>query len=384
VPAWAALRMALARYDQVQLQKMLASKAVVVLPPKDKVRAAAQIGHIAEAQTYAYQNATRAPFDAERYQEMVDLMLLTSNNFTAITEFEQFGNLQGPRAILKGKLYHDSIWSITPYLSVWDAQTNNVGNLASHSYLEKIAGATLTYEAKRQKVSLKVANHDSLFNSYMASIEDEYLLMNQLRLTGRLGYNQRSTLTVFMLIAGAQDEAFGSFNYQITPRDSLLGSLELDNYYLQDRTLLGSGIIYTGGYDHKLRFEYPDVDISLTGSIDRFNQLNRAITGRALVIFPPNVTINTEAFVPRNFWQVIGTFGFGNSVRESYTHDWRPYANFGVIYASTSGYGYDLDIGLATSVIGRDRFAIYYQEATSSQGQVQKNFIIGMSYLIYC
>ncbi len=381
IPAWAALKLAIMQNDQVKMHKMLATMPYA-LPRKDRVEAANRVDEIALAQTLAYEGMKNSR-ESERYQIMVDAFLQTANTAVIETEYEQFGSMQGPRTNINAKLYLTNFISIKPYTVIWDPKTNNVGNLASHSYFDKRVGVVLRRKTSRSDLSLDFYDRDLLYNYYAAEICGEYGVTSQLTLTGRLGYNQRSTLNAFMLLVGTQDRYQGIVNYGLSVRDKAVVSLEYDTYHLQDRTLLGNGTVITGEYDHKFWLEYPDFTLQITGSINRFNPYNSLIQGPVLKIFPSSVAPTAQNLLTRNFWQTGINFVFGDSLREEYTHAWRPYSNIGGLYASTSGYGTSVDVGIAGSLVGRDKLSFYYSRSSSNQGRSQINFLIGAHYQLY-
>lgn len=379
-PAWAVLRLALIHQDQVKIAK-ITHRMGKALPMKDRISAADQIGELGHAQTLAFRGLQQSN-DSELYKQFTDLMLQSSNQVLLQSEYEQFGNMQGPREVLNTKLLLEDQWFFTPYLSIWDAYSNNTGNLASHSYLEKLIGASLSRQTNRWSVRIEVGNHQALYNSYQAILDGSYQLTSRTTLEGRLAYNQRSTIGVFMLYAGSQDNAIGIMRYQLSMRDTVIGSLELDKYYLQDRTALGSGSIMIGEYDHRFRIDYPDITLILSGSLNGFNSYNTAITGRAVNILPVGSIATPATFLSKGFWQAGANLSIGESFRNEYSHAWRPYINAGLLYASTGGYGRVVDVGYGGMVLGRDKLNIYFTQTNLNTGQSQTNFIFGIKYVL--
>lgn len=382
LPAYPVLKLAMVKNDQTKIAKIIRPMSDV-LPRKDRVTAALQIGDLPFAQTLAF-DGMKGPVNAARYEEAVAALLKNANEATLLTEFEQYGAYQGPRAKIKAKVYLDNRWHIAPYASIWDGMSNNQGILVGGPYLEKIVGATLSRETDRSGSHLSIDQHSALYNSLTAEIGGKCLWdAGRLKTEGSLGFNRRSTLDVFMLIAGSQDEAKAFATYQLTQHDFLIGSMEWDAYYLQDRTALGSGKLFNGEIQHKLWLEWPDFTLGFIGSINRFCQKNVLVQGRAVRLLPTNSLPTAQTFLTKNYWQGLFYFRFGDAVRDNYIHAPRPYANWEMFYSSTSGYGYSYDLGLASQVFGRDKLSAYYTRSTSSNGQAQSNFLLGLSYQIY-
>lgn len=380
-PAWAVLRLAILHNDQTKMADLI-HHMNQVLPIKDRILAAQQIGEIGNAQSLAY-DGLKVSRDNELFKQFTDVMLRTADQYTLQTEYEQFGNLQGPRAILKAKLFaHDQL-SVSPFTSVWDAFSNNTGNLASRSYLEKIIGLALARETNRWVLRAELSRRHALYDSYQAILDGSYVVTSRTTLEGKLAYNQRSTLGIYMLYAGSQDLASGLVRYQLTERDAFISSLEVDKFYLQDRTPLGSGSVFIGEYDHRFRFDYPDVAIIFSGSINGFNSYNNILTGRAVSILPPGSLAQPATFLAKGFWQAGANLSIGESVRNQYTHTWRPYLNTGLFYASTGGYGRVVDVGYGGMVFGRDKLNVSFTQTNLNTGQSQTNFIFGLNYTLY-
>jgi len=382
VPAWAALRLAILRNDQIAMRNMLDTMSHA-LPRKDRIQAA-QLIHATHLQKELAYEGLKNTSDAERYTYFQDAFLPTATTFKLTEEFEQYDVLQGLREKVEGKTFITPRLKIAPYTSLWKARTSNTGNLANHNYIEKILGIVIAKQMTRNEINLDLAVHQFLYTSYAAKLSSDYTVTSQLSASGKLSYNQRSLLSTFMLIAGLQDEAAGSIKYDFTVRDKAEVSIEFDRYLLQDRTFLGNGIVFSGAFNHKLWLDYPDFTLQLNGAINRFYPNNNAlIPTRALSILPADLSPNAQTFLSENYWQTGLNFLFGENITENYTQTWRPYANVGMIYASTSGYGWNSDAGITGSVLGRDKLSFYYTRTSNNQGQSQINFIIGASYQLY-
>lgn len=379
---WAALRLAILQNDQVKINQIISTMPPAV-PRKDLVTGARQINALPYAQTFAFENVGRSS-DYERYDQLTEVMLLTSNQLIAASEYEIYGELQGPRQRFAGIFFIDYKWSLKPYASIWQGKTNNNESLASRNYLENIFGLALQRQTNRSHFYIDAGQRQALFSSFFARIGGDYIVSSKLTLGGWLGYNQRNNINTYSLIAGSDDEAVLTATYQLTPRDEFAGAVSLYNFYLQDRTPLGSGQSYFGAYHHKFWLSYPDYFVGLLGNYNRYQVRDKDLTGRVQTMFPdPTQPVPASTFLSDNYWQVGVEVGFGNDIRDNYTHDWRPYAVAGFTYDSISGKGYYLDTGLAGMVFGRDKLMFYYVYSTNTQGQATKNYLLGMQYQIY-
>lgn len=380
LPNWAVLKLALFHQDK-QTMHRLVTRVPDALPLSDRVSAATNAGQIHLAQQLAFEGLQQSP-NPELYEQFKTLMTEYADTLNPKTEYEQFGNLQGPRQILTGQ-WHENGWMIEPLLSYWNPYSNNAGNISAGRYIEKIESLSVTSSRESTQLKAMIGYHEAFYNSQNALLSYNIQLNQQSRVGGKIAYNQRSTLDVPMLIAGSQDEFILNSQYQLSARDVVQTQLQYQRYYLQDRTQLGSGAIANVGYNHQILLAYPDLSLSWNTDIDRFKQYNSYLGTQINSIFPKGTTINTHSFVPDNFWQTSLSVNIGNTVQENYTKILKPYANAGLIYNSTAGYGNEFDAGLKTAVLGHDQLSFYYTRSSVNSGQSQTNFLVGCSYVYY-
>lgn len=382
-PSWARTWLALLQNDRPRMGRMLQTMPQA-LPRHDRVRMANRIDDLPLAQTLAYQGLVNSNNrDNELYQEFTDLMLRNASQLNIAVEYEQFGALQGPREIINTKLFINDRLSVTPYSNIWDPFTNNRDLFPARSYIDHIYGLKLMQETLRSMLTLNVGHRRALFSSYNAELAGEYQLTSKLKIGGEIGYNQRSTLTTTMLIAGSQDEAKLFAEYHYTVRDMVAAQIEYDEYHLQNRTHLGSGQLINAEWYHKFWLDYPDIAITPSAGYNRFRANNKELAGRLLRIIPDHTPTSSDSIIPVNYWQTAVRFSIGDSVKEEYTHAWRPYAAVSAIYQSSAGWGEDIDFGFTGSVWGRDKLSLFFERSTVNKGTEQTNFTIGTLYRLY-
>lgn len=381
-PAWAVLKLAMLDNNKAKIRKTL-SNMKEVLPPMDRVSAAQQIDDLPLAQRLAYQGVESKPTDSGRYQQMTEVMLENANQFGIMQEYEQFGNLTGPRSKIDAKLFLTPQFSIAPFSSIWFTSSKNSDTINSPPSYDEFSGLIFGHKTTVNDLSITLGQRKDLYQFFTALFSDNYKVNTPTIVGLKLGLNQRSTLNELMLAGGMQDEVSGSLSYQLTARDTLIGKLEWDRYFTQNRNSLGNGYILSGAYSHKFWFSYPDYTLNLFGSADQFTKDSKRISGRILNLIPNNEIPSVSLFIPSNFWQMGIGFSFGGDVKTNYNHAWRPYASINLLYTSTGGIGDVVDAGLAGSVIGRDKLMFYVAQSTNQQAATQNNFLVGARYRIY-
>lgn len=379
-PLSAVTQLAILRHDKT-MERRLVTTTPDALAPKEAVQAALDAGDIRYAQNLAYQALGRQP-DEDSLNLFKQAASYTQSQLTADAEFEQFGDLQGMREILQARFFQDG-YEWRPYLSVWNPQTNNTGNLSPRSYLENIVKLSATVVSHQLTTMLEAGYHQALFKTYPLSVLFKYTLTDKDHLQFKLGYNQRSTLNVPMVIAGSQDEYHAGYEHRLTARDAFFSELQYNQYQLQDRTQLGSSQILRFGLNHQYYFNYPDVSLNWSTDIDRFTRLNSYLNNRVNLIFPKPSLLTRSTFIPNNFWQTSVTLNMGQAAIDNTSNRIKPYGSVGLLYNQTAGYGSDVSLGIVTRLFGHDRFKAYYNRTSITSGQSQTDFTLGVSYELY-
>lgn len=382
-PAWATFSLALQCHDRATLHKMLTSMNSTVLPAADRIAAAQQLDAPVLEQQFAYEGLDENPNDNPLYAQFVDSMLKGANQFSVLQEYKQFGDLIGPRSKMEAKLHLSPWWTISPYASIWFMRTKDSDQIANPPYFDQYAGIILEQQNNCNHFALNLAERDDLYHFYTVAVSDEYQLTGQLGMGAKIGFNQECSLNELMLAGGVQDELIGNLVYQITPRDTAVGVLEGDKYYTQNRIALGNGFSITGQVNHKLWLSYPDYTLGVFGSVDALSATHSQLHGRILTLIPSGQVPSAGLFINPSFWQTGISFSFGDAVRLSYTHAWRPYASVSLLYDSQAGIGDIIDAGLAGCVMGRDKLMFYVTQSANQQGTQQINYNAGIKYQIY-
>lgn len=74
--------------------------------------------------------------------------------------------------------------------------------------------------------------------------------------------------------------------------------------------------------------------------------------------------------------------GFGQDYQNTYRRAWRPYLDAGYIHDSQQGWGPQVNLGIAGSVIGNDHARIYYShDITNGTGVATTQ--VGVAYRLF-
>ncbi|WP_405124720.1 tetratricopeptide repeat protein [Ralstonia pseudosolanacearum] len=194
-----------------------------------------------------------------------------------------------------------------------------------------------------------------------------------------VGRNQPASETPQLRVGGVKDIATIGANWRFTQRQYVRARVEGDRFYGQDRSFLGSGTVFDGEIGHRFRVEYPDYTIRLTGTYARYSASGApgAPLGRLL---PAGAAMSSEQFVPRSFAQYGLLFGFGTDYLERYARAWRPFLDAGMLHDNRQGWGVQLQVGAAGSVLGNDHLALYIGHASITRAGTSPMTEIGLRY----
>ncbi|QHB59459.1 tetratricopeptide repeat protein [Ralstonia solanacearum] len=194
-----------------------------------------------------------------------------------------------------------------------------------------------------------------------------------------VGRNQPASETPQLRVGGVKDLVTVGGNWRLTQRQYVRARVEGDRFYGQDRSFLGSGMVLDGEIGHRFRVEYPDYTIRLTGTYARYSASGApgALLGRLL---PAGVPMSVEQFVPRSFAQYGLLFGFGTDYLDRYARAWRPFLDAGMLRDNRSGWGVQVQVGAAGSVLGNDHLAVYIGHASITRAGTSPMTEIGLRY----
>ena len=310
-------------------------------------------------------------------------------------DFEQFVNVAGPRSKLEARLRLTNEWKILPYTSVWGIHSNDYESITNVPGTDSIAGVKLKQIIHRGNILYDVAYRKALDSFMPASILVNYQLSPRWAGNIKVGYNQEAFENSFIRLGGVDDQVDIGVNYTYDNYNALFFEATALDYYSQNRYYLGSGVNLSGLYQYKLRLSYPDYTIGIFSDMHSFSR-SGSFAGDVTTLFPSlspedqlnpqlvssNNNANYKDLIPNRYYDTGLMFSFGNSIVD-YTHSWRPYLSARLYYNTATMLSYDLRGGLNGTVFGRDSLLIYSEYGTAQTTPNQKNYTVGLRYLIY-
>ncbi len=380
-PDWIQQTLGLLTNDRYLLKSLL-EKRLATLPYRDRVLAAMRVGNERLAQTLAYRGMAEHPNDSEMYKLMKDTQLASADKITIGEAFANVGVVRGMRTNMLGKIFITPRVSLSPWANVWYTKTMKKTTILTPKNVDKEYGFALDSRYNKGYFKINVSQRRALSTFLSIVAQSAYRLSSKLNTVLSLGFHQRATETTALLLAGMKNEASLSASYRIDQHNTINGQVQGQYFESQDGVYLGNGKVYSAFYNHKFALGYPDWNVTLHVSVNRYQDTGE-VSGLANEVVPGASAGLVTFFVPRNFVRYGVSFGFGQAYRETYTHRWRPYATVDIFNNNRFGFGATADVGIAGHVFGRDHLVFYANRGTNVEAQDQSDYTAGAEYSYY-
>jgi predicted Zn-dependent protease len=379
-PAWAESMLATVENDVETMQRLLDTEPLA-MPRYDRHEAAYRTQQYRLAEDIAFNELERRPADDEMHLRFTNSVLARYNSV-------EVGQTHFTRGVLDGRerIGEVGVW-LSPRLrlsfdvSHIDQGLHAEGVLASVPAHDTVYGMTALFRHAIGETRFTVFHRDALaeFTGWRLT----YGRPLGPRISGRVGlaYNDRALETTTLLVGGVRDRAFVGADYLFSKREYITGELSADRYYTQgERTFIGSGQSLTWELGHRVRTEYPDLNVRLAGSFNRYNQSGTGDVGTSVLV--PGGAVPTAAFFLPSSFAVYGIYtGFGMGYRDTYTRAIRPFVDIGVSHNTVTGQGYGAILGASGSVIGADRLTLYASTGRGGNGTNELSREVGLRYM---
>lgn len=377
-PPWMTLSIALVYTDLDRMQELL-EKYGKILPYRDRVTAAHLVGNYRLAASYAYQGLKDHPHDQEMFKIFKEIMLPQSNRWSVTGAHKTFGTAHGPVANASGRFFITPSLAVIPFELTWWPSVMDFTQLGWAPNIDRTTGFRLHKLLQNGTLDATIAERQSLDDFMLLKLRRKWRMSSSLNMTLSLNYHETSEDTTALLLAGMKNSLKISANKIVDSLNTLDAEAIFERFYGQEGTYLGFGEEIRGHWQSKFYRSYPDWNINFYGTWANFKNANSTISDKLLKIFPDPEGAATNFFMPINYMEGAITLGFGQEYRKLYTHDWKPFAEAGLLYSAAFGLGKVANLGYAGSVFGRDHLMLFASYSENQQ-QAQKNYAIGMRY----
>ena len=377
-PAYAEISIALAERDLQTLNRLLDDTADR-LPLYNRIDANVVTDRLGEAQRLSFEGLTTAP-DDEQLHERVQETLLT--NAQALEPRETWFK-QAPLTYFESSAAAGI--RLTDHTSMLVRATQRNQRSTDDTQLTGVPAQDRSvdwisqYQTQNTQWKGTVGWREGLASFTAFRLDGLLGQTGPLATEVSVGRNQPANETPQLRVGGMKDLVSIGGNWRLTQRQYIRARVEGDRFYGQDRSFLGSGMVFDGEIGHRFRVEYPDYTIRLVGTYARYNASGSpsALLGR---LVPGDAVPNINQFMPGSFAQFGVLFGFGMDYLDRYTRAWRPFMDVGLLHDNREGMGTQVQLGVAGSVFGNDHLALYLEHASITRAGTSPMTEIGLRY----
>jgi hypothetical protein len=390
-PAWAEFAVALIERDRPRMNEMLADAELRQQVDKyDRVQAAKVLDEPHLAREFAFESLEgRYRDDPTLQKDLVELLDETASIIGTRIGYGERGGLAGVGFRLFGH------WPLTRGLTLDGHFESNHWRINLPNTYGSLPAQDMTLEAmlswrhlRLGKSSLRAGLRNSIESDAYAEVAHEQRF-GPVRTRLALGTHLPAEEGTAIRLAGHQDRLMVNLDWSPGERSFVNAELSGSRFSTLDGKPIGEGQRAQLTIGHKLRLSYPDLTVRATGGWYAYRR-EEEISGKAVDLAPDIVgedgrtrrptTVDGSFFLPGNFAQYGIYFGFGERYRENYTHNWRPFVDFGVTWNTTSGLGTDLSAGIGGKVLGDDHLSLSFERASGGGGLGESDQMLWLNY----
>ncbi|WP_414444421.1 tetratricopeptide repeat protein [Burkholderia sp. 22PA0106] len=378
-PADSQLTLALAEGDTATMQRLVDQRGSR-LPIDGRIDALLALDRPGEAEQLAFDGLAGAPRNALLHERLVDTAMAWPQSLSTGVESQVEHPLDTVEHRIGGSV------KIGDNLMVGVTALERFQRSADQTQLVNVPGVDrsvdvhLRRQTRNTAVQLTLGRREGLDSFNTVSVSGELGRNSPVGLTGSIGRNQRATESQLLSVGGMKDNLIGGARWTLSQRLLVTGSVEADRFYSQARNFLGSGVLTSGEIEYKLRLDYPDFTLRLSGARGRYSATGTADPLLARLSPAALGPLTAAGAMPPTYAQYGLSFGFGTDLLDRYTHRWRPFLDIGIVHDSVQGWGPQITAGAAGSVFGGDHAVFYLERESVSQAGSEPVTVIGGRY----
>lgn len=377
IEPWMQLNIALNNDDRTK-QLDLLYKYHSILPIRDRVTTALNIGSISLAQTLAFDGLEDNIYDYLLYQQSRDLIERYADRVKATLGYLGRNNIDRSYLDIKNRYYIARGWSFLTDLFMAknrDIDPKSFINIPQNDNSLKLG---LRKEFDRGNMELRFGMRSAVKDYFTFSTKLHYKLMSRVNID--LGYynSTQADETTYLLLAGKKDQINGKIALQYLPSSNISLALNYNKYYSQDDYYLGDGYYARLELYRQIHSGYPDIALSVFA--DYGNYANEY--GDIGVV--KDITPYRGRVLPEEFYNIGVNLFYGIINKETYTRVWRPFAEITPYY---NGYSEQFNIsfggGYGGSLWGQDHLSIGFNYDQSVNGTAESTLGIYLNYHLF-
>ncbi|MGS0976515.1 tetratricopeptide repeat protein [Burkholderia glumae] len=378
-PADSQLTLALAEGDTATMQRLVDQRGSR-LPIDGRIDALLALDRPGAAEQLAFDGLAGAPRNTLLHDRMVDTSMAWPQSLGTGIESQ----VEHPLDTVEHRISGSAKLGDT--LMVGATALQRFQHSADPTQLVNVPGVdrsldlSLRRQTRSTAVQVTLGRREGADGFNTASVSGELGRDSWVGLTGSIGHNQRATESQLLSVGGIKDNLIGSARWTVSQRLLVTGSVEADRFSSQARNFLGSGVLSSGEIEYKVRIDYPDFTLRLSGARGRYNATGTVDPLLARLSPAALGPLTAANAMPPTYAQYGLSFGFGTDLLDRYTHRWRPFLDIGLVHDSVQGWGPQITAGAAGSVFGGDHAVLYLERESVSQASSQPVTVIGGRY----
>lgn len=377
-PAYAEISIALAERDLQTLNRLL-DDTPDRIPLYNRIDANVMTDRLGEAQRLSFEGLSTAP-DDEQLHERVQETLLTNAQALEPREtwFKQAPLTYFETSAAAGIRLTDH-YSMLVRATQRNQRSTDDTQLTGVPAQDRQVDWISQYQTQNTQWKGTVGWRQGLASLYAFRLDG---LLGQVGPVGTelsIGRNQPANETPQLRVGGVKDLFSIGNNWRVTQNEYVRARVEGNRFYGQDRSFLGSGMVFDGEIGHRFRVEYPDYTIRVVGTVARYNATG-TVSPLMARLLPSGAAPDVDQIMPRSFNQFGMLFGFGTDYLDRYTRAWRPFMDAGMLHDNREGWGVQAQLGVAGSVFGNDHLALYIEHQSITRAGTSPLTEIGLRY----
>lgn len=395
-PPYLAMLAVLNREDTEQIG-MLLMRHQGAISVYDRVFAARALGRLGEERALSSEALALRPDDEVLQQQLQEAFWPRVNSVQLGLESNRRGPLEGEGRRLDGLFVvgprgrlelsaREERYRVRDRQGFGEAPRHD--RRLSLAYRDGTATAQWRVEAERREARER-------FGSVLA--EAGWQPMRDLGLRAAVGRSRPADDSLALRVAGRRDYVGVGADLKFGRREYLRLDYQDSRFETQSGKKLGEGRQLSWEVGYRLRLDTPDIGVRLTGSDGRYRH-NGEMPADYIDLMPRGPQPRPDDpegddrrpflpfFLPQSSRQYQLSIGFGETDSAAYRRALAPFGSAGLIYNDVSGAGYDLRLGLTTSLFGAmpggvDRLSLYLSQSRGARaGSKDVTRLIGLQW----
>ncbi|MDP9109738.1 MAG: tetratricopeptide repeat protein, partial [Pseudomonadota bacterium] len=377
-PLWGELSLLLLADDRAQLDRLL-DDLPDWLPMYDRIEAAQRAGRPALAESFAFDQLARLPFDEDLHERLTNLSTdQPANLSSAVTQQRQSPLDTRTKQV---HLALDLSTRLKLALTLADSayRSSDPSQLTNLPARDRQIDLTLRERTESGFMAATLTRRQGLAERSGLRFETSLAPTGALGIVANVGIRQAASESALLRVAALRDGGEVGMTYQISRNEYARGGLGWRRYLAQGGLGFGSGSNWNLEVGSHLRIDYPNLTLRAYAAGSRYHDLGR-IDGATAALLPPELLASGARVLPQNDRLLGLAVGVGTVTENRYSRAWRPFAELGLTRSQVAGNGYNLRAGIAGSVFGQDLMTLRGLHVSGTAAAPQGSQEIGLDY----